>query len=168
MSPRELAAGAVRALLSELVVDLVTLDDIAERVIDGRVIETEPRAHAKACAYLALELHRYYSALETIFERVARQLDGRMPGGSDWHKTLLVQATLPLDDLRPALVSRATAADLGALLSFRHFIRHAYAVDLDADRLELHRSRVERVHPIVRAGLVQFKAHLVAMLNVAE
>lgn len=123
MSPRELAEGAVRTLLSELVVDLATLDDIAARVIDARIIETERRAHARACAYLALELHRYYSALETIFERVARQLDGRMPGGNDWHKALLTQAGLSIDELRPALVSREVAADLGALLSFRHFLR---------------------------------------------
>ena len=46
MSPRELAAGAVRTLLSELVVELTTLDDIAERVIDARITETEARSHA--------------------------------------------------------------------------------------------------------------------------
>lgn len=168
MSPRELAEGAIRALLSELVIDLVALDEIAAQVIDARIDETDARPRARSAAYLALGLHRYYTAIETIFERIARQLDGRMPGGSEWHKTLLGQIAMPIDELRPALIDPDTRLELGHLLAFRHFIRHAYAVELDAGRLELHRTRVERVHPVLRASLHGFKAHLAAMVALSE
>jgi len=42
----------------------------------------------------------------------------------------------PIPDTRPAVLSRETIRDLRELLSFRHFMRHAYAVELESERLE--------------------------------
>jgi hypothetical protein len=42
------------------------------------------------------------------------------------------------------------------LLAFRHFVRHAYAVDLDETELRDHGVRVVRVHPGVKADMEVF------------
>jgi len=166
VSPRELAEGELRILLGELGPDLVTLDVVAERIA-ATVLDAGPNV-AREAAYLALELHRYYTTVEAIFERIARQLDRRLPTGDGWHKALLRQMTMVVDELRPAVIGTEVATELGALLSFRHFLRHAYAVELELSPLEGHRRRVERVHPLLRGELASFKAHLRAMLAWSE
>jgi hypothetical protein len=49
----------------------------------------------------------------------------------DWHRQLLAAAARPLPGLRPALVPPTAERAWGEVLRFRHFLRHAYAVDLD-------------------------------------
>ena len=56
--------------------------------------------------------------------RVARQIEGSLPEGPDWHQALLHSAGLDLPGMRPAIFSRATVDALRHLLGFRHFLRH--------------------------------------------
>lgn len=39
---------------------------------------------------IALNLHGFYSGIERLFERIAVQVDGRLPQGANWHKALLL------------------------------------------------------------------------------
>lgn len=88
-------------------------------------------------AQAAVALHHAYGSLESIMVRVARQLEGDVPGGADWHQALLHSMGLEIEGVRPAVFSRATIGALRRLLGFRHFFRHAYAVELDAERLAI-------------------------------
>ncbi len=54
------------------------------------------------------------------------------------------------------------------LLSFRHFFRQAYAVELDMTRLIEHRKRVARVHADVVEGIGRLLAHVEATLESLE
>jgi len=63
-------------------------------------------------------------------EALLRGLDGELPQGGDWHHTLLVRATRPGPG-RPPAIRAETRTRLEDLLRFRHFLRHAYAVELD-------------------------------------
>lgn len=65
-----------------------------------------------------------------------------------------------MPDLRPAILEPGTARELARLLSFRHFFRHAYAVELDRGELESHRARVAAVHRAIRDSLSRTVAHL--------
>lgn len=85
--------------------------------------------------YAAITLHQLYTALETAFERICRGLEGSLPVGADSHRALLHDMTLDLPGLRPPVLRSTTADALGALLRFRHFVRHAYAVAWDSKRL---------------------------------
>jgi len=110
----------------------------------------------------AAALHAYYTGLETILERVARQIDGDVPTGERWHQALLSRSLVELPGFRPAVLPAALAPDLNSLLGFRRFFRHAYALDLDAARLRLEAERLLRVDPLIAAALDEFDAFLAA------
>lgn len=162
MTALEMTEAALRRLLADLQSDILILEAVDTRLKGqelGRLDDEATRA------LVAVELHRYYTALESAFERIARTVDGHMPSGEGWHRDLLRQMSLPLHGARDAVVSAEVSGDLSHLLSFRHFFRHAYAVEFDASRLDEHRERVARVHPHVKAGLEGFCAHIEATLR---
>lgn len=55
--------------------------------------------------------------------------------------------------VRPTIVDPMALIDLRELLSFRHFFRHGYQVQLDAARLAALRDRAVRVRPLVVKSL---------------
>jgi len=107
-------------------------------------LELGPGVDPGTLAQAAWALHHAYSGIEAILERVMRFLEGSVPEGSDSHKELLDAAALPIPEIRPPLLRRETVSQLHELRAFRHFVRHAYAVDLDAERLaDLQRHSVD-------------------------
>lgn len=98
-------------------------------------------------AQAAVALHHAYCAIESILVRVARQLEGSIPEGPDWHQALLHAAGLALPGVRPALLSRGTVNALRRLLGFRHFFRHGYAVALDPAQLAALRAEMKAAAP---------------------
>ena len=84
---------------------------------------------------VALNLHGFYSSLERLFELVASGLDGFVPQGPDWHRSLLEQMAAERPGIRPAVISSATHARLEAYRGFRHVVRNLYGFQL-ADRFE--------------------------------
>lgn len=100
-------------------------------------------------ARAAWALHHAYSGIEAILERTMRTIEGSLPEGPDFHKGLLDAAALDLEEIRPPLLSRETVIQLHDMRAFRHFVRHAYAVDLDAERLaDLQRRSVDLRGPL--------------------
>jgi hypothetical protein len=86
-------------------------------------------------AALAFRTEQFYSACEAALVRVLRGVDGGISASATWHQQVLEDATLAVSGLRPALIGQDTQRGLTTLLGFRHFLRHAYAVDLDPRRL---------------------------------
>lgn len=109
---------------------------------------------------LAVNLHAFYTALETLLERIAVLLDEEVPKGSAWHLELLDQMTVEVPGLRPAPVPDAIVADLQELRRFRHFFRNAYVLDLDPARVREHAQRVARIHRPLRDSLTRFRDYL--------
>lgn len=90
-------------------------------------------------AYLnsvALNLHSFYSALERMFQLVAVEIDGGTLGGEHWHSELLNQMSLSVSNVRPAVITPATARQLDEYRRFRHLVRNVYATNLDPGRIE--------------------------------
>jgi hypothetical protein len=56
--------------------------------------------------------------------------------GRDWHVALLENMSLDIEGVRPRVLSDESVRLLRQLLAFTHFFRHAYAVSLEAQRLE--------------------------------
>jgi hypothetical protein len=81
---------------------------------------------AQAMAFMSVAVDRGYTALESACLRIARSIDGVIPGGEDWQVVLLHQMTLPIQDRRIAVLSSETAARLHRLRRHRHWLRHAY------------------------------------------
>ena len=73
--------------------------------------------------------------------------------GASWHTALLADAALALPGLRPPIFPAEAHSDWDALLRFRHFLRHAYVVDLDASRLIANRDRLARAVGVTEAWI---------------
>jgi hypothetical protein len=112
-------------------------------------------------AIVALGLHRWYSAVESMLERIERSL-GTLPGGSNWHLELLEVATLEIPKVRPAIVDAEHLDGLRELLKFRHFLRHAYAVELDRAKLQSLVTDLRMTHAGVDAAIARFGDFLAA------
>jgi hypothetical protein len=100
------------------------------------------RGDPGALAQAAVALHHGYGAIESALERVARSLEGSLPTGRDWHVALLENMSLDIEGVRPRILSDESLRLLRGLLAFRHFFRHAYAVSLEAPRLEMLRADI--------------------------
>jgi hypothetical protein len=136
---------AARALLSDLVNRQQAIAAANDPVLLG---------------YAAITLHRIYTALETAFERICRTLEGSLPTGRDSHQALLADMALELPGLRPRVLRPETAQELQALLRFRHFVRHAYAVSWDGQRIGEVLDGAARSWPEVETDMREFLAFL--------
>lgn len=95
-----------------------------------------PSAGRHQAAFVALALDHGYQAFESLLLRLERGLGLPARSGDAWHRALLADAARPIEGLRPAVIPAQAEADWARLLAFRHFLRHAYAVELDAEKLE--------------------------------
>ena len=151
MSPR------MQRLRAEIASDL--------QIFAGRVevLTSLPRlsdAGRPTLAEAAVALHHAYGAIESALSRIARAIDDGLPEGSDWHQALLHTMSLAIDKVRPAVLGVETRTLLQRLLGFRHFFRHAYAIDLDGTRLDDLRACALAVLPLLSDDLRRFDAFL--------
>ena len=145
--------------------DLDEIGKLASQIENASGPKDEPDLDGAARAYLGVGLHNYFTAVETMLERIVREIDGAIPEGPSWHRTLLRQSTLSIGGVRPAILDEELLTNLSRMLSFRHFFRHAYAVDLDWDELIAHRQRVVRTHPRLEGNISTFLDHLADTLS---
>jgi hypothetical protein len=166
MPPEHRTAIELRRLVRDNEADAGVLDALRTEIsaVDSRPGPLGP----EAAAYLAVKLHAWYTAFESILERLARVVEGGLPGGPSYHQDLLRGMALPLAAVRPAVLDPARLADLSELLAFRHFFRHAYAVALDDAELRRHAGRLERTHPGVRGDLRGFEQVVLGWIQKLE
>jgi hypothetical protein len=160
-------AGAI-ARLSRVLAD----GAIDARALDAREREIAellgrsgrgPSASRSDLLVLAVNLHAYYTALETLLERIARLVDEDVPSGPTWHRDLLSQMRIDLPGLRPRAIPPELVPELDELRKFRHFFRNAYVLDLDPAKTLAHGERVMRVHPALSRDIAQLFGHLEAV-----
>ena len=96
-----------------------------------RLAENHPGSR-EACGF---ELHRLYNVLEKSFERVCEAFENHFEKRGDYHEKIIERMTLALPEIRPAFLPAAVRPQVRELKSFRHLIRHAYDLELRADRL---------------------------------
>lgn len=122
-----------------------------------RAMSVDPGKGEPEAALVALSLDQAYQAFETMLVRLERGLGLPERSGPTWHVQLLADAAEPIGSLRPAVYPADVATDWDALMRFRHFLRHAYAVALDPAKLRANAERLARsaseTDPSVRAML---------------
>jgi hypothetical protein len=84
---------------------------------------------------VAFDLHALYHGVERIFQTFAKAIDGDLPSGEAWHRSLLVQMTEEVPGLRPAIISEETKAALDTYRTFRHVARNVYTFNLDSRKM---------------------------------
>lgn len=106
-------------------------------------------------ALVALSLDHAYQAFETLLVRIERALGLPERAGAEWHRQILADAAWPIDGLRDRIVAAESERDWDQLRRFRHFLRHAYTTELDAERLAANVERLTRAvaadEPAIRA-----------------
>ena len=145
-------------LLAECGVERRALERLAGELDEHCVAAAQGHPMSRAELSLAcVDLHGYYTALESLLERVARVVDRELPEGSRWHSELIVQMTLELPGVRPAVLPVGSLPELDELRRFRHFFRSVYVLDADPERVLAHAQRVVRLHPALTISLDGFE-----------
>lgn len=160
MSGHELSRAEVARVRREVRADLSALAKQTDRARDVLTRYGDEPPPYQWMVVGAVALHAWYTGLETLLERALRMTDGDVPAGADGHRRLLSQAMTAIDDLRPALLPDDLESELGSLLAFRHFFRHAYGAELDPEKLRLELQRLVRIQPRVDDALVQLETFL--------
>lgn len=121
------------ALKLRLTAEIAALEPITAGLAEGlnRAGEQPDQFATRA---LASYVDDFYSGIERICERVAVTLDGALPTGEQWHRTLLYQMGQTRDD-RPPLFSQNLLSDTDEYRRFRHRLRHIYGYELEPARV---------------------------------
>lgn len=107
----------------------------AERLLNLANKTEDPDYLTGLVSGLALHLHGFYTGVERILYLIAREIDGNVPTGSDWHKQLLNQMLVEIPTVRASVLSEKTYQELNEFRGFRHVVRSLYAYKLDVSRV---------------------------------
>lgn len=147
--------GRLARLASELAADREAIRRLGRETAACAGSVTPKTTDPAALALLALDIHRWYTGLESALERIERTF-GSLPSGGDWHLELLGGAALDIAGVRPPILPATLTPRLREVLRFRHFFRHAYAVELDAEKLLGVAYHVVDTDEAVNAALTEF------------
>jgi uncharacterized protein YutE (UPF0331/DUF86 family) len=98
-------------------------------------------------ASVAALVHSFYNGVENIVKQLVQARGIALPMGESWHKELIQTAA------EAGILSDATSQGVREYLAFRHFFAHAYAFDLDPERLEPLVANLASVEEQFRADL---------------
>ena len=126
--------GAYLALAGRTTQTLMDIDRVVQR---AELLLTKSRSTGDE-GYMdgvALNLHSFYTGIESIFEDIARTVDGALPEGANWHQELLLQMSADLAGSRHPVIRRSTRDCLDEYRAFHHLVRNVYTFNLRPKRL---------------------------------
>ncbi len=143
--------------------ELVDLDRTVQRVRRAwQEAKRRPNEEDLLLDSVALNLHAFFSGIESILVHIARSVDASLPKGHAWHRQLLVQVAEDMPPRRPAVISEKACKSLDEYRRFRHLVRNVYAINLRSDRLSSLVKQLPGVWELVRAELTAFADFLQA------
>jgi len=141
-------AGRIRAELS----DVNQIVERAQRLLTKAVDHNDEDYYDG----VALNLHSFYTAIERILEDIAREIDGALPTGREWHRDLLVQMSAELPQVRPAVLQITSRTCLDEYRGLRHVIRNVYTFNLKPSRLQDLMQMLPDCHNSLTKDLMEF------------
>lgn len=132
-------------LAERVAAELENIDSVLARL---PAVESLPDVSELELAGVAALVQSFYNGIENIIKQVLRSRGEEPPTGESWHKQLIQMA------VAAGVLSNASATDLREYLAFRHFFAHAYAFDIDLQRLEPLVRGLPAIYQRVRQDLV--------------
>lgn len=155
-------ANIYRRLAAHLEKDIKTAielarqaQEFAENVSQQEVDQKNPYIYA-----VAMSLQHFYTALETAFERVVKELDGEVSDGEHWYFDLLEEVCIDIEGIRPAFISSDIKNELDRLRRFRHIVRHGYEYELDWSQIQPLIKSLDKIIPVLKSDVKGFKTFL--------
>lgn len=168
MTEREREARRLRLFLARLECERETAEQVYGRVREAAGRVQGPAPDPVSVAAVALYLQNLYTALESLLQRIAAELDGAVPTGEGWHRELLGQMALEIADVRPRVVDAGLRSDLDLLRRFRHIVRYAYALEYDWDEMQSALAAADRAMEALPNALSQLEATVRAAIAECE
>lgn len=112
---------------------------------------------------VALNLHGFYTGVERIFEEIAREVDGAIPGGAEWHRELALQMAAEVPGVRPSVVGGALRECLAEFRGFRHVVRNVYTFNLLPARVKELIALLGPCFEALKSDLIRFTGFLVML-----
>jgi len=109
-----------------------------------------------ACRLVGTYLSDYYEGMENIAKRIAKEVDGHISTGDEWHKDLIDQVSRELPGKRPAVFSEQTYELLDELRRFHHVFRAKYGFRLNPDKLYRNVSLLKELHQLMKKDINNF------------
>jgi len=132
--------GALRSTIAEIEKELANLQELLQELA---VVKPQDDLIAKRAK--GSILHDFYNCCERVFKKIAVELNSGYEESEKWHKALLYKMTIPVEGIRPRVLSDDLAADLDEFLAFRHLFRNIYGFELKGGRIEFLAGRLEEV-----------------------
>jgi len=148
-----------KVLVARILQELGHIQLVAKRAING----FESAKRKQDDLYLdavALNLHAFYSAIERIFEKIAKEIDESVPDGANWHRELLDQMILEIDGIRPAVLSVDLKEELEDYRGLRHVVRNVYTFQLNPEKLSILVTKLPGVMSEIEVQLTGFARFL--------
>jgi uncharacterized protein YutE (UPF0331/DUF86 family) len=145
--------GKTIFLMSAIREDLAVIDEIYTK-LEKNLQQADK--NGDALIVRAYYLHSLYTAFENIFQNVATVFENSIDEAGRWHAQLLERMKLDMMPIRPAVLDQQAYHALDELRRFRHMFRHAYAVQLDPDRLDLVLQRALQLRSLYRQQIERF------------
>jgi hypothetical protein len=151
----------IPVLVAEIKDELSKLDILSQK-LSSQVNRINKEEIAESAA---LRLHNFYTGCERIFKLIVSEVNGGVPHELDWHKRMLTQVSLEIEDIRPAVISLKTKNDLEELLRFRHIVRNIYGFELKPERIQTLITLTLSLFPRFTKEIENFMAFLVGIYN---
>lgn len=130
----------LRGLYSEITKEVETLNELKKEM--GQIKSDNSILIRRSIGSI---LHDFYNCCERIFKRIAIDINSGYEDTHKWHKQLLFRMTIPIKDIRPAIISEELAAELDEYLAFRHVFRNIYGFELKGERIDYLAKKFSRI-----------------------
>jgi len=143
----------ISILKSEMEAQIRVIDEIYKKIEIRKSAFEESQTNMESLAY---QLHNLYCAFEDLFKIVADNFENTIEDKARYHIELLRRMSIPIEGIRPPLLTEDATRFFDELRSFRHLFRHAYSYEIDPRKLKIVLEDVQKLKNIYKNLVPKF------------